>query len=226
MNIIQIEDLVHVYSNGKIETVALNGISLSVKEGEKVVIIGKSGSGKSTLLKIIAGNLKPTGGLVRVAGHNVRKMSIDESLKYKRKVIGIVFQSDNLIKYLTVRENVELPLKFSKMKKEDRTKRIELLLERLEISRYIDSYPEELSGGQQQRVAIAVALANKPAILLADEPTGNLDVDTAETVYNFLVEMADTFRTTLVIVSHDVGIKNYVDRVIDLNRLKKEKHHL
>ncbi len=215
-SIITCKDIVHIYP-GKKENVVLKGISLDIKENEKIAIIGRSGSGKSTLLKIIGSLLIPTGGEIRVNGKNLRNLNLEEILEFRRKTIGFVFQDDNLIDFLTVRENIELPMKFNGTDEIERKKRTENLTRRLEIDRYLDDYPDELSGGEKQRVGIAVAMANNPAILLADEPTGNLDIKTAKIVYEFLSEVSAQFKTTLIIVTHDLTVIDYVDKIIDLS---------
>lgn len=220
--IIVCKDLVHVYS-GKRENVVLNGISFSIAEKEKVAIMGKSGSGKSTLLSIIGSLIIPTAGTIHVDGYNLRTLSLEHILEFRRKTIGFLFQKDNLIDFLTVRENIEMPMKFAKVEKQERMKRIETITERLEIRRYLDAYPDELSGGEYQRAGLAVALANYPKIILADEPTGNLDLETSKVVYEFLVEVTEQFNSTLVMVTHDAMVKQHVDRVIDLNELKRKK---
>lgn len=220
--IIKCKDLIHVYS-GKRENVVLNGISLNIHENEKVAIIGMSGSGKSTLLSIIGSLIIPTGGEIVVDGFNLNKLSLEEILKFRRDTVGFVFQKENLIDFLTVKENIELPLKFKDHSQDYINQRINELTERLGINRYLNSFPDELSGGESQRVSIAVALVNNPKIILADEPTGNLDEKTAIEVYNFLSDICSLFGTTLVIVSHDISINKYVDRVINLSLLKEDK---
>lgn len=221
--IIYCKDLVHIYP-GKKENVVLNGISLNINTNERVAIIGKSGSGKTTLLSIFGSLIIPTGGEIRVNKQNLRSMNLEEILEFRRNVVGFVFQKENLVDFLTVKENIELPMKFSKLNDIERNKRITELTEKLEINKYLNSFPDELSGGENQRVGIAVALANNPKIILADEPTGNLDIDTAKIVYEFLFEISKQFKTTLVIVTHDLNIKEFVDRVIDLNELKNKNN--
>ena len=132
--------------------------------------------------------------------------------------MGFVFQEDNLVDFLKVKENIELPMKFNGINETERNKRIDDLTNKLEINRYLDTYPNELSGGEKQRVGIAVAMANNPRILLADEPTGNLDMKTAKMVYDLLIDVADQFNTTLIIVTHDLTVVEFVDRVIDLSK--------
>jgi putative ABC transport system ATP-binding protein len=218
--IILCEDLVHIYQNKK-ENVVLNGISFEIIENEKIAIMGKSGSGKSTLLKIIGSLLIPTGGKIYVDGFNLRNLSLEEILTYRRKTVGFLFQKDNLIEFLTIRENIELPMRFINIEVNERKKRINEITKKLDIYRYLDSYPDELSGGENQRAGLAVALANYPKIILADEPTGNLDMESAKNVYKFLVDLTHDFHSTLIMVTHDTEVINYVDRVININDLKK-----
>ncbi|MHA1399977.1 MAG: ABC transporter ATP-binding protein [Candidatus Heimdallarchaeaceae archaeon] len=218
-NIIRIIDLIHVYK-GKVETVALPGINLSVKEGERIAIRGKSGVGKSTLLHILSGILRPTSGKVLVQGKNILEMDEDELADYRNKTVGLVYQSFNLAPFLTVEENIEFPMVIAKIPREKRKERITELVRLLEIERYLSQKPSYLSGGEQQRVAIAVALANNPPIILADEPTGNLDEETSQVVYELLTEMCVFHNTTLIMASHDPMASKYVDREVILSKLK------
>lgn len=217
--IIQIIDLLHVYK-GKVETIAIPGISFSVKKGEKIVIRGKSGVGKTTLLHCIAGVLKPTAGKILVEGRNIVDFNEDQLADYRRDTVGLVYQSYNLAPFLTVKENIEFPMTIAKLQPEAIERRTNELVEMLEIERYLHQKPSFLSGGEQQRVAIAVALANKPLIILADEPTGNLDIENSEIVYHLLSQMCDVYNTTLLIASHDQNASNYTDREIILAKLK------
>lgn len=213
--IIEISDLVHIYT-GKIETVALSGINLNVNKGERLVIRGKSGIGKTTLLHCIAGILRPTEGKIIVDNQDILHYNENQLADYRCKTVGLIYQSYNLAKFLTVKENIEFPMILNKTPEEDREKRIEELTEFLEIDRYLEQYPEFLSGGEQQRVAIAIALANNPPIVLADEPTGNVDVETAEIIYKHLSHMCQIYGTTLVIASHDPNASQYAEREMHL----------
>lgn len=217
--IIRTIDLVHVYK-GKVETIALPGINLSIKDGERVVIRGKSGVGKTTLLHCLAGIIKPTAGKILVEGRNIVEFDEDQLADYRCTTVGLIYQSFNLAPYLTVEENIEFPMVIAKKTKEERKNRIAELTEYLEIKRYLKQKPPYLSGGEQQRVAIAVALANNPRIILADEPTGNLDEETSAVVYELLRDTCKEYKTTLVMASHDPEAKKYTEREIVLSRLK------
>jgi len=220
--IIEISNLTHIYKS-KIETIALSKVNLSVKKGERLVIRGKSGVGKSTLLHCIAGILRPTGGRITVNNHEILLFNENQLADYRCSTVGLIYQSYNLAQFLTVRENIEFPMLLAKTPVEKREKRIEELTDFLEISRYLEQKPEFLSGGEQQRVAIAIALANNPPILLADEPTGNIDVETAETVYTHLSHMCQIYNTTLVIASHDPNASEYTEREVILTELEFQK---
>ncbi len=220
--IIQIIGLLHVYK-GKVETVALPGITMSISKGEKVVIRGKSGVGKSTLLHCLGGLIKPTAGKIIIENRNIVEFNDDQLANHRCKTVGLIYQSYNLAPYLTVEENIEFPMVLANQTSSHIKKRTQELVEYLKIERYLDQKPSYLSGGEQQRVAIAVALGNNPPIILADEPTGNLDVDTAETVYKILSDMCEHYNTTLVLASHDPMASNYADREIDLPKIKPKE---
>ena len=217
--IIQIIDLLHVYK-GKVETIALPGINLSVNRGERLVIRGKSGIGKTTLLHCLAGVIRPTTGKILVNNKNILDFNEDQLADYRCYTIGLIYQSYNLAPFLNVKENIEFPMVLAKLPSEKREKRIDELAEFLEIQRYYEQLPENLSGGEQQRVAIAVALANNPPIILADEPTGNLDEETSKTVYQHLSDVCHIYGTTLLLASHDPNAKKYTDREILFTKLK------
>jgi len=217
-NIIIVEDLIHVYK-GTVETVALPGISFTVRKGEKLLITGKSGVGKTTLLHCLSGIIKPTAGKIIIKGDNIVNFDQDQLAEHRCKIVGLVYQSYNLAPFLTVKENLEFPMVIAKKTKNEREKKVDKITEELEINRYLKSYPNELSGGEKQRVAIAVALVNDPEIILADEPTGNLDVETSQIVYELLFNICESHSTTLVMVSHDPGAKKVVDRVVQLPKL-------
>ncbi|HHU51916.1 MAG TPA: ABC transporter ATP-binding protein [Firmicutes bacterium] len=209
------ENLVKIYQVSELEVFALQGLDLTVKKGELMAIIGASGSGKSSLLNILGGLDTPTGGKVRVGRWNLNKISKEGkgAKEYKRRVVGFVWQnvSRNLIPYLTALENVELPMIFSG--NYDRQWAKELLLA-VSLGDRMNHKPSEMSGGQQQRVAIAVALANKPELLLADEPTGSLDKRTGQLVLEVFRRVRDIFGVTVVIVTHDMSIAEAVDRYV------------
>ncbi|RMG34645.1 MAG: ABC transporter ATP-binding protein [Methanobacteriota archaeon] len=217
---VQCENVFHAYQ-GKEEYVVLKGVTFSVEEKETVAIVGKSGSGKTTLLKILGTLIIPSGGRVTVLGKVPRKFTVDELLEFRRKNIGFVFQDNNLIDFLNIKQNIELPMKFINLPKNEREKRVEKISEALEIQRHLYSYPSELSGGEIQRAGIGVAIANYPPLILADEPTGNLDFKTSTQVYDYLKTISEEFKSTLIIVSHDVYIENHVDRILDMRDLNK-----
>ncbi|MCG3218932.1 MAG: ABC transporter ATP-binding protein [Candidatus Heimdallarchaeota archaeon] len=214
---IEVYDIFHIYKAG-VETVALRGINFKIKEGEAVAIMGKSGVGKSTLLQCLGGVIRPTAGQIFVDNREITKFSEDELLDFKRNTVGLVYQSFNLADFLTVTENIALPMLIARKSKEEREGTVKNLLESLQIERYARSFPAQLSGGEQQRVAIAVALANSPNLLLADEPTGNLDVDTANIVYKLLIDKSKERGVTVVVATHDPLIEKYVDRIIRLDQ--------
>jgi len=220
--IIEISNLTHIYK-GKIETTALSGVNLIVKKGERLVVRGKSGVGKTTLLHCIAGILRPTKGRILVDNQDILQYNENQLADYRCKTVGLIYQSYNLAQFLTVKENIEFPMLLTHKQQEDREKRIEELAEFLEIKRYLEQKPEFLSGGEQQRVAIAIALANNPPIVLADEPTGNIDVETAETVYTHLSHMCQIYDTTLVIASHDPNASKFSEREVILAELESQK---
>ncbi|MHA1685801.1 MAG: ABC transporter ATP-binding protein [Candidatus Heimdallarchaeaceae archaeon] len=219
--IIEVEKLLHVYK-GKVETIALPGISFKVFPGEKVAIRGKSGVGKTTLLHCLAGILKPTAGKIIVNGRNIVEFDEEELADYRTHTVGLIYQSFNLAPFLSVEDNIALPMIIAKKPKKERIKRVKELAETLGINRYLKTKPENLSGGEQQRVAIAVALANNPQIILADEPTGNLDEETSQIVYETLVHACKKHGTTLVLVSHDPASSKYVERELLLPKLKSQ----
>ena len=210
------ENLVKIYKVADLEVLALQGLDLAVAPGELLGIVGASGSGKSTLLNVLGGLDRPTAGRVWVAGHDLLKLSARALDKYRHQTVGFVWQQGtrNLVPYLTAEENVQLPLLFARQAGRQARERAATLLQRVGLAERRHHRLEQLSGGEQQRVAIAVALVNQPRLLLADEPTGEVDTATAQTIY-------DTFRAlnrdqglTTVIVSHDPALVRHVDRVV------------
>ena len=211
---IHCENLVRIYKTSLFEVVALQGLNLEVATGELMAIIGNSGSGKSTLLNIIGGLDLPSAGNIQVANTNLLKLSKNELLRYRREKVGFIWQNSarNLIPYLTAIENVEIPMLLTSNK--NNTSSAKKLLTAVGLEKRIHSRPAQLSGGEQQRVAIAIALANNPPLILADEPTGSVDSQTAQTILNTLRTINKEFGVTIVIVTHDQRIAQSVDRVV------------
>ncbi|WP_207643710.1 ABC transporter ATP-binding protein [Desnuesiella massiliensis] len=212
--IIQCENLIKIYKSSDIEVVALQGLDLSIEQGELTAIIGNSGSGKSTLLNMIGCLDKPTAGKLVVDGKDLFKLSKNDITKYKRDTIGFVWQNNarNLIPYLSALENIELSLSIGKNKNK-RERAIELL-EMVGMSHRKNNILSELSGGEQQRIAIAIALSNNPKILLADEPTGSVDTATSNQILGLFRELNEKFNLTVIIVTHDRQIASKVNRVV------------
>ncbi|MEM1578236.1 MAG: ABC transporter ATP-binding protein [Archaeoglobaceae archaeon] len=223
MALIELIDVHKVYNVGYYEVQALNGVTLSLEEGEFVAIMGPSGSGKSTLLHIIGCLDKPTKGEVRINDIETSKLSDRELTKIRRDSIGFIFQQYNLIPTLTSLENVELPMIFKGIAREERKKKAMYLLSQVGIEDVADRKPNEISGGQQQRVAIARALANDPAILLCDEPTGNLDSKTGKQVMEIIKKMNKERNVTVVLVTHDLSLADYAERIIRIRDGKIEE---
>jgi putative ABC transport system ATP-binding protein len=213
--VIRMENISKVFYTDEVETHALSGVQLEVRKGEYVSIAGPSGSGKSTLLSIIGLLDTPTDGEYVLNGHQVANLNMSERSRIRNREIGFIFQSFNLIGDLTVYENVELPLTYRNMPSAERKKRVMDALERVGMSHRIKHYPSQLSGGQQQRVAVARALAGSPAILLADEPTGNLDSRNAEAVMELLRSLHRD-GATIVMVTHDPRFARHAQRTIHL----------
>lgn len=210
------EDLVRIHTTDGIEVQALQGLSLTVEPGEVVAIVGASGSGKSTLLNILSGLDRPTGGKARVAGEDLSAMSPRQRTEFRRACVGFVFQqtSRNLLPFLTAVENVELPLVITN--RAGRRERALELLGLLGVGELADRRPASMSGGQQQRVAIATALANAPSVLLADEPTGELDEANSAEVLDTMRAAAEALGTTVLIVTHDPMVSEHVARTIQI----------
>src|SRR5215470_7041556 len=215
-SLIVCDRLVRIYIAAGIEVQALQGLDLLVAEGEIVALVGASGSGKSTLMNILAGLDTPTAGSVQVAGNDLGSMSARQRLAYRRSVVGFIWQQTarNLLPYLTASQNVDFPLKFAGMKSAGRRSRVHELLELLGVAHCAGRRPDQMSGGEQQRVAIAVALANSPAVLLADEPTGELDSATAASVFEALETANTELGVTVLVVTHDPAVSSMVRRVI------------
>ena len=212
---IKIEKLTKVFRTENVETTALNGVSLEVKAGEFVAIMGPSGCGKSTLLSIFGLLDNADEGRYYLDGKEVGHLKEKERTQYRKGRIGFVFQSFNLIDELTVEENVELQLKYLKVSRAERKKRVEEILRKMNLSQRATHYPQQISGGQQQRVAIARAVVGKPQLILADEPTGNLDSQNGHDVMELLSRLNDE-GTTIVMVTHSQHDAAYAHRVIHL----------
>ncbi|MEU2545524.1 ABC transporter ATP-binding protein [Streptomyces roseolus] len=213
--LIACDRLVRIFTTDGVEVQALQGLDLLVKEGELMALVGASGSGKSTLMNILAGLDVPTAGAARVAGFDLLAMTGKDRLRYRREVVGFVWQQTarNLLPYLTAAQNVALPLQLAG-RKGKRAERAEELLAMMDIAHCRDRRPHQLSGGQQQRVAIAVALAGGPKVLLADEPTGELDSATGEQVFASFRRANEELGTTIVIVTHDQAVAGEVRRTV------------
>jgi ABC-type lipoprotein export system ATPase subunit len=209
-------DLFKIYKAQDLEVVALRGLDLQVASGEVVAIVGASGSGKSTLLNILAGYDAPSAGEIKVGGRDLLNQRGREVERYRLREVGFVWQQTgrNLLPYLTAKENVELPMLLAGVPAKQRRQRSQELLEAVGLGKRMGHRPAQLSGGEQQRVAIAIALANEPPLLLADEPTGELDSETAAEVLGLFRSLRDRYGTTVVIVTHDPEISKIVDRVI------------
>lgn len=212
MHIINVISLKKIYLNGNVEVRALNNINLSIEKGEFITIIGPSGSGKSTLLNMLGGLDYPTEGIVSVNGKNLAEMDNEELAVFRRRNIGFVFQNYNLVPTLNIYENIVLPVNLDNRSIDE--KFVGELTDGLEISQEINKMPDELSGGQQQRAAIARALITRPAIVLADEPTGNLDSGNSEKVIKLMKEMAQKYHQTMAVITHNERIANMADRII------------
>lgn len=212
---LQIENLTKVFRTDEVETHALSGVSLNIKEGEFVAIMGPSGCGKSTLLNIVGLLDNPTQGKLTFDGEEVARLSDRQRTIFRRGRVGFVFQSFNLVEELTVFENVELPMLYLKLSASERKQRVNEVLTRLKIAHRAKHFPKQLSGGQQQRVAIARAVATNPKLILADEPTGNLDSKHGEEVMELLTEL-NRSGSTIVMVTHSERDSAYAHRVINL----------
>ena len=212
---IRTENLTRIFRTDEVETIALNGVNIEVKDGEFVAIMGPSGCGKSTLLNILGMLDSPTDGKYWLADEEVGHLKERDRTAYRKGRIGFVFQSFNLIDELTVEENVDLQLKYLGVKKEERKQRVLNILRKVKLSHRAKHYPHQLSGGQQQRVAIARAVVGKPSIILADEPTGNLDSKNGMEVMQLLSELNGE-GTTIVMVTHSKHDATYANCIINL----------
>lgn len=216
-NLIEIKNISKVYRMGQEKIIALNGINLNIAKGEICCLLGTSGSGKSTLLNLIAGLEKPTSGTITINGQSIHNMSERNLAKFRQVNIGFVFQSYNLLSTLTALENVAMPLIFNKVPRSIRNKRALKMLKSVGLGNRVRHRPAEMSGGQQQRVSLARAFINNPRIVFADEPTGNLDTKTTQEMMDLIVGMVRKNKQTLILVTHDMGIAHYADRIIRIS---------
>ncbi len=221
--LIVLKDLSKVYKMGDEKIVALNSINLSIYKEEFVCLLGTSGSGKSTLLNMMAGLEKPTKGEIIISNRHLEKMNEKDVTKFRQLNVGFIFQSYNLIPTLTAMENVSLGLTFKGVSRSKRNKLAKEMLENVGLGSRLHHKPSEMSGGQQQRVSIARAFVGKPRIIFADEPTGNLDTKTTLEVMDLMTTMAKDLKQTLIIVTHDTELADYVNRVVYLRDGNIEK---
>ena len=212
MTVLETKDLKKYYGSGDTQVKALDGVDLTVENGEFVAIVGTSGSGKSTLLHMLGGLDRPTGGSVLVEGRDIFALKDEELTIFRRRKIGVVFQSYNLVPVLSVYDNIVLPIQLDGGRVDEDY--VSQVIEALGLEQKLDRLPNQLSGGQQQRVAIARALATKPAILLADEPTGNLDSRTSQDVLSLMKTTGQKFAQTMVMITHNEEIAQLADRIV------------
>ncbi len=215
---IECENLVKIYKVADLEVVALQGIDIQIQTGEMMALVGPSGSGKSTLMNILGGLDTPTAGRVTVGDYNLLEMSRRDQVVYRRRAVGFVWQQTarNLLPYLSAQENVELPMALNGISLRERRKRSRELLEKVGLGHRLGHRPDRLSGGEQQRVAIAVGMSNQPRLLLADEPTGEVDSEAAEQIFKTLRDFNRDNGVTIIIVTHDANVSTRVDRVVGM----------
>jgi peptide/nickel transport system ATP-binding protein len=226
-------NLVKIYKIAELEVVALQGLDLEVEKGEMMALVGPSGSGKSTLLNVMGALDTPSVGQIAVGDYDLLNMDARQRVRYKREVVGFLWQQParNLLEYISARENIELPLMLTQRRARERNQRAKELLEVLGLSERASFRPDQLSGGEQQLVALGVALANNPQLVLADEPTGQLDSDSAEKMFNALREINRLYNTTIIIVTHDPEVAAKVDRVVGIRdgrtstEIRRERNH-
>jgi putative ABC transport system ATP-binding protein len=215
---IEVKNLVKTFRSGDASVTATNDISFTVPDGQFASVVGRSGSGKSTLLSLLGALDKPTSGSIQVGERDVTTMHDHELISYRGRSIGFVFQNYNLVPSLTALENVMLPMEFAHVPKAERITRARELLQEVGLEPdQMDRKPGRLSGGQQQRVAIARALANKPSLILADEPTGNLDSATGKMIFDLLHDLSRKENTTIIVVTHDLEIAGKTDKTFKLD---------
>lgn len=216
--LIRVENIVKKYYRGNEELVVLNGINLTVDDGEFVALMGPSGSGKTTLLNLIAGIDRPTSGYISVGADEISNMSEAQLAEWRSRHIGFIFQTYNLIPVLTAFENVELPLLLTPLGRPERRKHVEIALSIVGLADRMSHYPRQLSGGQEQRVAIARAIVTDPTLLIADEPTGDLDAKSAEEVLALLGSLNNEFKKTIIMVTHDPKAAARARRLVHLEK--------
>jgi putative ABC transport system ATP-binding protein len=216
MEVAKIENVRRVYQIGQVETVALNGVNLSIQSGEFTALVGPSGSGKTTLLQLIGCLDQPTSGKVLISGKDVSKLNRNQRADMRRGTIGFIFQFFALIPTLTAYENIEMPLLLNGKSAEERRERVQQMLEAVDLVAHSHHRPDQLSGGQQQRVAIARALVTRPALILADEPTANLDTPNGKLVMETMVRLNQETGVTFVFATHDPRVIHYARRVVTL----------
>jgi putative ABC transport system ATP-binding protein len=217
MTMLEVKDVTKSFRSGGGTVTAVNGVTMTVADGEFAAIVGRSGSGKTTLMSLLGALERPTSGMIFVDGQDITQLGPRELVHYRGRKIGFVFQAYNLVPNLTATENVMLPMEFTGAARAERRQRARQLLEQVELTGARQQRkPGRLSGGEQQRVAIARALANKPSIILADEPAGNLDTQTSATIIELLRGLSCSQGTTVIVVSHDPAIAGQADRVLRL----------
>ena len=210
------KDVIKVYRAGKSEVIALRGLDMNVSDGELVAVRGPSGCGKTTLLNLLGGIDRPTAGRIEVDGSNLVDLSDADLVGYRLNRVGFIFQFFNLVPTLTAEENIELPMRLASKSSSPRKQRTAELLDLVGMTKRAVHRPDELSGGEQQRIAISVALANDPPLLLADEPTGELDTKTGEEVLDLFRRMNQEFGKTIVVVTHDARVSQIAHRVLEI----------
>lgn len=218
MSLVDVRDVTRRFEGGGGPSTPLDRVSLGIEAGERVALVGPSGSGKTTLLHLIAGIDLPTRGTVDVAGHRVSSMSARARARFRARHVGLVFQTWNLIPVLTAYENVEVPLSILKVPARERDRKVRTALAAVGLEDRMDHLPRELSGGQQQRVAVARAVVNDPDVILADEPTGNLDREAAAEVLELLSRLNEEYGKTVVLVTHDAEAARAAKRVVRLDK--------
>jgi len=210
------KDVIKVYRAGKSEVIALRGLDMAVSDRELVAVRGPSGCGKTTLLNLLGGIDRPTAGRIEVNGSNLVDLSDADLVRYRLQKVGFIFQFFNLVPTLTAEENVELPMRLAGKGPSARSRRTKELLELVGMTKRAVHRPDELSGGEQQRIAIGVALANDPSLLLADEPTGELDTKTGQEVLDLFQRMNQEFGKTIVVVTHDARVSQIAHRILEI----------